>query len=487
MRILYDNQYGGSLFNANQSVITHIKTFIENANKIVKLTDKALYGMNYKISIPKNGSYKSPFYSSEMNTFGNPVNSILMKFVLISQGDQEEQYEVNDKIKYTMLANDFINEIKVQQTLYTQSSYLGAPVTVSIIAGIDSAPNDVLMNILGKTKSRWNDLLKIIDYGKQKGYDVGIICMEFLDTYQTIDEYIYDKYDDLEVFNNEKLESVIGLIGYTYLRIFSLGYIHYDSHTNNIMIDTTANDYLAYDNDRPSKGRIIFIDYGRVQKVEKGARWDPWFENILGDIYEDVVNETNELLNKVEFTNKYLSSFYKMVNNWDIGKNSIFNLYNKVHEDDNNNKIVPLTMDIINKRNNMIRKNYKEGIYEPYTSSKKVELLNLQKVNKMSNIINKKNEYNYNDKVYYLNQDRAHGVKMNLDEVIGIDTDMMLLCKIVKNIGEKSECMKYIMLLYYSSIAPKSIIERLILKRVRKSCKKGKVRSLKTNKCIKNR
>jgi hypothetical protein len=91
---------------------------------------------------------------------------------------------------------------------------------------------------------------------KQIDYKIGIIGMELMDGYDTLRSY--------DVSDQDKMLMYVNFAAYELIRLGSLGYLHNDTHFNNILINPNVPYFRG---DIP--GRAMLIDFGRTTEADK--------------------------------------------------------------------------------------------------------------------------------------------------------------------------------------------------------------------------
>jgi thiamine kinase-like enzyme len=108
-------------------------------------------GTNIIASVEKhiNPDYTSPFVSANLESFGQPVRRLLFKLVAITNKMITFEPWAGRK-KDTSTPDDFMNEVSIQQDIYTRTNYLGEALCPAIISAFIRIPNDSLVqNLLG--------------------------------------------------------------------------------------------------------------------------------------------------------------------------------------------------------------------------------------------------------------------------------------------------------------------------------------------------
>lgn len=291
--------------------------FLSNPNTvIVPFGSSTLYGSNYKATFNPHPNFPaSPYTSTEKETFGAPVNTILVKTVLAhtltSFGDIHYQYEelkdgtTTKRKQRIMELNDFEKEVALQQYVFWNSSKWGNPITPGIVAsGSIQNPSDVVTskNILSKLKTldtikeKLRSLRSYVeeDYGYHQQYNdmvmrgnhyapifkreyrqygfmlnkplmpslldgnirVGFVAMEFLEDYNIL-ENIFD--DIIKNPTKTMNQEVFGCVCYNFKRLCLLGVAHNDFHTANVVYSYKEGN----DDYNGVKTKVRIIDFGR--------------------------------------------------------------------------------------------------------------------------------------------------------------------------------------------------------------------------------
>jgi hypothetical protein len=96
-----------------------------------------------------NPDYTSPFVSANLDSFGQPVRRLLFKLVAITSRMITYEPWAGRK-KDTSTPDDFMNEVSIQQDIYTRTNYFGEALCPAIISAFIRIPNDSLVqNLLG--------------------------------------------------------------------------------------------------------------------------------------------------------------------------------------------------------------------------------------------------------------------------------------------------------------------------------------------------
>ena len=89
---------------------------------------------------------------------------------------------------------------------------------------------------------------------KSLDYKIGIIAMELMDGYETLHSY--------DVSARDKMPMYVNFAAYELIRLGSMGFVHNDTHFNNILINPNV-PYFPGD----ILGRAMLIDFGRTTKI----------------------------------------------------------------------------------------------------------------------------------------------------------------------------------------------------------------------------
>jgi hypothetical protein len=285
---------GGTIYvkrTDDDKINNSIYQILKHATDISLFGQNSVQGLNLKITIPEE---KSRLIGSSISDLGRPKTQFLIKLILCvdidpAYHDIYENYKLiywnmnttNQREYQGKLASyygDFYGELQVQQDIFVKSSYLGNPLCPAIITGgiyrnvrrdptNESYQNlyDALLNTAVRLKNTYLQLiLKKINtiirrpvfsfyHDRYERYDIpihelglGIICMELLNDYVVLSDYIHHK----PHYTYYTFSHTI----YNLVRLLSIGYYHGDLHLGNIMYS-------------PIHDKCLFIDFGRTKRI----------------------------------------------------------------------------------------------------------------------------------------------------------------------------------------------------------------------------
>jgi len=247
--------------------------FVENSSCNNSFnTPSSRYGLISHILL--NPDVISPYISSNLDTFGEYINSLLIKVVFISS--------TKNKIlkKTTMEESEFQREVDIQEKLYADTNATFQSVCPAIVFSKLISNRDYMKYILFKLFSiNLDNIPKIFD-------KIGIIAMEFAEGYTTMNNSLTP--ENLEI---PEQVAAFFIILYT---AWKTGYSHGDFHKNNILIKHTNPENIYFD--------MTDIDHRAWQYRE--------FKNIRPMLIDfgfakELTSRQNRLLEKYIDENKY--------------------------------------------------------------------------------------------------------------------------------------------------------------------------------------
>lgn len=231
--------------------------FLDNSRK--EFLMEGAYGMAI-IATLIDGN-KSPYKSTDAETYGIPVRKMIIKLMSITREGKEGEKQINDK--------DFNREVDIQKEIYFKTNKYLEPVCPAIVY---SNIYNFIYNIKEKRKlfqkfdaNANYHTAHVIDEKFTISDSIGIIGMEYANGYDTlfdIQERGYLEPQDKHIYK----AMAMFLLLETALKT---GYSHADFHTGNIMINTVSRTYFVQTN--PSEPRIfgkpLLIDFGMTNKI----------------------------------------------------------------------------------------------------------------------------------------------------------------------------------------------------------------------------
>jgi len=281
--------------------------FINNCTKVKIIFDTSVSCVCYKFYDLSQG-ITSPYISVRSTNLEQPVTSILFKIGLISNsyfGDEYVHFERSkhdDQYKSKIQAvtiQTVTEEIEAQHDVYIKSSSLSSESPLEAICpGIICYSLDINFDskkfifdmIFNKLEQRDGGIgpdkkYKISDSQVTKNLqnvknNITIIVMEFMDGYENLSEFYYEK---------RKLQIFSLMHHYELYKLGNYGYLHLDSHLGNVMINPN---YPYFTNDTNSDwiGKALIIDFGRIQNItqrgDKGKKIvENYSKNTFGGLY----------------------------------------------------------------------------------------------------------------------------------------------------------------------------------------------------------
>jgi hypothetical protein len=253
-----------------------VEYFIQNIHEVRGLTDESLYGVMFIIKVPKpiagaTGRVETVFINDQVENTGEPVRSIVFKITYINNllQDQEILDRPSDyaptvsnpdgKRKSSSSVNGFKEEVELQQQIYVQSAHLGEPLCPSILhAECLSLLNS---NRLLTALIRYGDAnaRRFVGYirhilNRNPDLRLGITIMDFMEGFQPFHDVMVNP-----TIHIDQRRMVAACAIYQNIRLMSLGYVHSDLHTSNMMVNMNNQKLLE---GHPFK--CIVIDFGRT-------------------------------------------------------------------------------------------------------------------------------------------------------------------------------------------------------------------------------
>jgi hypothetical protein len=204
--------------------------------------------------------------------FSMPIRSLLIKVMMKSS------HAVKQKFKHDRLLGgkeievqtnaSFLSEIHTQQDIFTKSIGLQTEDFSNVLdalcpqiiwsATITEEHRDHYYNIFcnGIADKRTKKDLQLFFTNP---YQTSIICMEYLEGYNTVDHYRK---------NGLQPDDLSEPLAYELMRLALCGYIHTDLHFENMMYHPDLVNHYG----EGRKGKMQLIDFGRVQRISEYCR-----------------------------------------------------------------------------------------------------------------------------------------------------------------------------------------------------------------------
>jgi hypothetical protein len=228
-------------------------------NSTIKYLSRGSFGTTFIATLDDPFIPNSPYKSTDAETYGQPVPTIIIKIVSINDEDE------------------FINEVNIQKEIYSKTMEYLEPICPAIVYSKIYESTEEKNSILNKIRSSMSDTRYIESY-LDPDVDVGIIVMEFADGYKLL--HYLQKDPNYKLYKNMIMFLLLELA-------LKTGYSHADFHIGNLMINTTSTTYFKQTNPSEPKiiGKPLLIDFG-----------------LTNEIPHDILNLIKEHCDKEEYT-----------------------------------------------------------------------------------------------------------------------------------------------------------------------------------------
>ena len=232
--------------------------------------NQGAYGIGYKVNI--RDVTKSEYNILSLNNTEESIKcgQLFVKLVPIFDSDSDVGHELINNVldMYPTPSKDFLNEIKIQSDVYKKTNEkleaVCPPIVYSNIVNNTEKASRALILLSLMIKQMPNDENKVFLERMKRLYEgnrqlkLGIIAMSFAKNYDTLRNVLRNT-------NNIGRKAMYKYLAvYELLRLYDIGYMHGDYHTQNILINTN----YKYNNldDNSFLGRALIIDYGLAFK-----------------------------------------------------------------------------------------------------------------------------------------------------------------------------------------------------------------------------
>jgi len=232
--------------------------------------NQGAYGIGYKVNI--RDVTKSEYNILSLNNTEESIKcgQLFVKLVPIFDNDSDnETHELITNIldMGATPSKDFLNEIKIQSDVYKKTNAnleaICPPIVYSNVVNNTEKVSRVQKLLSSMIKQMPNDENKVFLERMKRLYEgypdikLGIIAMSFAENYDTLRNVLQNT-------NNLSQKIMYKYLAvYELLRLYDIGYMHGDYHTQNILINTN----YKYNNLAPQlQGRALIIDYGLAFK-----------------------------------------------------------------------------------------------------------------------------------------------------------------------------------------------------------------------------
>ena len=173
----------------NANLETNFKEFL-SFSKIEYLSN-GTFGIVFRATIdptiidPSTGyPYTSPFTKMDVNDYGTPITSLIIKFSVI-----EYKKNIDEDAKHisTIKEEDFIKEVNVQTETFQKTMEYLQPLCPAIIFAKIQENKQIIKTLNARIKDKkWKDILFELFNTVSK---FSIIAMELLENYQTLSSF----------------------------------------------------------------------------------------------------------------------------------------------------------------------------------------------------------------------------------------------------------------------------------------------------------
>jgi hypothetical protein len=287
-------QTGGVFLQEGFTTMSAINDVFLPNSTVTMLSYSSSGGVLFKLLLDEG--VESPYRLSRSNAPLAPVNTIIMKLVMLKDEkpkDERKTAEENDDEEddekaillpvkmeegtanksariFPVTEKKFVKEAAVQMDIFNKSldEYL-EPICPCVLACIKLLSEEVVRDWISVfieasndelSKTFFTQLLSRPDISEIK---LGLLFMESLDNYVHLheitgmtDEDVITKEDRINKLTYESMAI------YELWRLYNIGYLHGDPHKENFLFNADY-DYIS----KP-KGRVMMLDFGRTIKVK---------------------------------------------------------------------------------------------------------------------------------------------------------------------------------------------------------------------------
>lgn len=293
--VLFPNYINGKNHDADAVRLAElVDVYIQNST-ITQLS-KGAYGITMRLELRSDAEFPPGFepfrHMNPNHTYDDPVQYLVIKLCIISPKNtspKKHTFNIDGKelTMKTVSETDFIEEINTQVRIFQKTydymqALCPAIVHTSLMGGVDSILK-WLSSIYSSSdeinRKYINEITKICQ--NDDTVRIGIICMELVDSGETLGDIINH---NINVLSNSKLskqtqdrninsnEITINIARFALLQLaITTGYTHADFHAGNIMImrGYYANNYFS--GGYQYYGRPMIIDFGRAEKIDQAT------------------------------------------------------------------------------------------------------------------------------------------------------------------------------------------------------------------------
>ncbi len=290
-----------------------VEYYFHNISEIRGLSDSSLYGVIFTIKVPNTS--ETVYINDQVENTGEPVRTLLLKITYVNNSANTDTIQ-NIPIAYARARqnkasaseDEFKIETMNQQRIYAQSGHLGEPLCPSVLhAECLTFPNSnrllARLNILHRvTNPQGRQYLNYIHYilNHNPNLRLGITVMDFMEGYEQLHDVITNGRIPID---NRRMIASCAI--YQNIRLMTLGYIHSDLHTANIMVNMNNQNFLD-----GHAFKCVIIDFGRTV--------------YNADLIKDLLNVNMRLTRN--FLHRILEMLYNRYRNPAFPENYIVNL-----------------------------------------------------------------------------------------------------------------------------------------------------------------
>ena len=264
--------------------------FVENST--IRFLSRGSFGLTVLATL--NPGIISPYTSMDPTTYGNPINRIIIKFIITSVIPTTFKINKDIKLRSTSL-NEVIDETNIQTNVALKTMNYLEPICPCPLYFNGKFSHEHLINlikprILNDGSTNQNTLKQFIDtiadfirpdVSNNRYKSITVIGMEFAEGYTPL----------YSLKRDPNYEQYVLMVAYMLIKLaVETGYAHGDYHNSNVMINTTKTNYFD-----GKQGAPLLIDYGLATKIQL-----------------PLLNTIKEHYNKNKYT-KILEILYKQI------------------------------------------------------------------------------------------------------------------------------------------------------------------------------
>ena len=251
-----------------------IVTFLLNNSVIEIFSYETRGGIILKLEL--NSEIASPYMSVNPESLGQDVKIIFFKLVFIGTEDFDIYDKNDDKIIYLNQASklDFEKEVTIQNDIYKKTQGVNlSPLCPAVLDSYHLDDREICKNFLSKCRDTFKTQEEqklfnlIITHFNGGNFTIGLQVMEYIENSKTLASYIYDE-QNIKI--DTKLTKDLYTLAFFKLKtLHSLGYIHNDLHSSNVLVKKIDNCVCSigkscccldgYD--------VLIIDFGRTGQL----------------------------------------------------------------------------------------------------------------------------------------------------------------------------------------------------------------------------